>query len=153
MRLRSKMLLGIGAPFIAIFIAMGLFVSWEGSRLIEKGAQREMEALANFHAEELNRMVDEQRGIVEGLTQAWTLKVPSNEEFLAVARDFAKRSEIDSLYLGFPARDFLFSRDGVVPRSRFDATTRGWYKAAAQSDGVHISDLYIDVFRTIKSWL
>ena len=70
MRLRSKMLLGIGAPFIAIFIAMGLFVSWEGSRLIEKGAQREMEALANFHAEELNRMVDEQRGIVEGLTQA-----------------------------------------------------------------------------------
>ena len=150
MRLRSKMLLGIGAPFIAIFIAMGLFVSWEGSRLIEKGAQREMEALANFHAEELNRMVDEQRGIVEGLTQAWTLKVPSNEEFLAVARDFAKRSEIDSLYLGFPARDFLFSRDGVVPRSRFDATTRGWYKAAAQSDGVHISDLYIDSFQNNK---
>ncbi|MGP1367387.1 MAG: methyl-accepting chemotaxis protein, partial [Schwartzia sp. (in: firmicutes)] len=104
MRLRSKMLLGIGAPFIAIFIAMGAFAYWEASQLIAQATQREMEALADYHAEEINRLLDEQRGLVDGLTQAWAMKVPTNEDFLAVARDFAKRPDIDSLYLGFPAR-------------------------------------------------
>ena len=58
MRLRLKMLLGVGTPFIVIFIAMALFVYWHASRIIEQGTQREMEALAKFHAEELNRMVE-----------------------------------------------------------------------------------------------
>lgn len=150
MRLRSKMLLGIGAPFVLIFFAMAVFVYWNASRLIERETQREMAALADFHAEELRCLVDGQRGLVDGLTQAWAMKVPTNEDFLAVARDFAKRQDIDSLYLGFPARDFLFSREGVVPRSRFDATTRSWYKSAVQNDGVQISELYIDAFQNAK---
>ena len=95
-------------------------------------------------------MVDEQRGVVEGLTQAWAGKVPTNEAFLAIAKDFSKREEVDSLYLGFPARDFISSRQGIVPRSSFDATSRGWYKAAAQHDGVQLSEIYVDAFQQVN---
>ena len=150
MRLRSKMLLGIGAPFVLIFLAMAVFVYWDASRLIERATQREMAALADFHAEELRCLVGEQRGLVDGLTQAWVGKVPSNEEFLTIAKEFAKREEVDSLFFGFPARDFISSRQGVVPRSSFDATSRDWYKAGAQHDGVQMSDVYIDMFQQVK---
>lgn len=57
MKLRSKMLLWIGGPFIVIFIAMAAFSYWEASKMIESATQREMEALAEYHAEEINSLV------------------------------------------------------------------------------------------------
>ena len=146
MKLQSKMLLWIGGPFIAIFIAMAAFSYWEASAMIESATQREMRALAEYHAEEINSMVQQQRGILEGLGQAWSTKIPDDNTFLAIARDFANRPDVDSVYMGFPNRDFLFSRDGVIPKAEFDATTRGWYKLAAANDGVQISEVYIDKF-------
>ena len=146
MKLQSKMLLWIGSPFIAIFIAMAAFSYWQASTMIESATQREMKALAEYHAEEINSMVQQQRGILEGLGQAWSTSIPNNDTFLAIARDFEKRPDVDSVYMGFPDRDFLFSREGVIPRTEFDATTRGWYKLAAANDGVQISEVYIDNF-------
>ena len=150
MNLRTKMLVSIGVPLLVIFLSMSVFVYWDASTRIKEGTQREMEASAQFHAEEIHRIVDSKTGLLDGLVQAWSGGFPDNARFLQIAEDFAKRPDIAYLYAGFPDRDFLTNGDGVVPRSEFDATTRDWYKNAAAKDGIQISEVYEDAFTKKK---
>ena len=149
-RLRTKMLFWIGIPIVVIFIAMGLFVYWEASRMLSASIEQEMRAMAQYRAEEIKRMVDGQKEILEGLTQAWSMQTLTSEAFLPVARNFAQRPDIDALFLGYTDGQLVDSREGIVPKTEFDATTRGWYKTAAQQNGVQISDVYEDKFQKIK---
>lgn len=144
------MLVWIGTPVVVIFIAMSLFVYWEASRMIETATQREMQAQAAFYAEEIHRVVDGQKGVLEGATQAWSEQTPTGETFLPVAKEFAERPEIDAFFIGYPDGLFVDSREGIVPKSEFDATTRDWYKSAVQHSGVQISEVYEDKFQKIK---
>ena len=150
MSLRTKMLVWIGTPLVVIFLAMSIFVYWDASNRITDGTRREMEALAKFHAEEINRIVDSKTGLLDGLVQAWTTGFPDNARFIQIAEEFAKRKDIAYLYAGFPDRDFVTNGDGVIPRSEFDATTRGWYKSAAAKDGIQISEVYDDAISNKK---
>ena len=150
MSLRTKMLVWIGTPLVVIFLAMSIFVYWDASNRITEGTRREMEALAQFHAEEINRIVDSKTGLLDGLVQAWTTGFPDNARFIQIAEEFAKRKDIAYLYAGFPDRDFVTNGDGVIPRSEFDATTRGWYKNAAAKDGIQISEVYDDAISNKK---
>lgn len=150
MSLRTKMLVWIGTPLVVIFLAMSIFVYWDASNRITDGMRREMEALAKFHAEEINRIVDSKTGLLDGLVQAWTTGFPDNARFIQIAEEFAKRKDIAYLYAGFPDRDFVTNGDGVIPRSEFDATTRGWYKSAAAKDGIQISEVYDDAISNKK---
>ena len=150
MKLQSKMLLWIGGPFIVIFIAMAAFSYWEASRMIESATQREMKALAEYHAEEINAVVERQRGILEGLGQVWSTALPSDDSFIAAARDFGARADIDGIYLGIPGRDFLYGHERIVPKEEFDPTTRPWYKIALQHDGVQISRVFVNAFHNRK---
>jgi len=143
------MLLWIGGPFIVIFIAMAAFSYWEASKMIESATQREMEALAEYHAEEINSLVQEQCGILEGLGQVWSTELPSNESFISAARDFGARTDIDGIYMGFPDRDFLYGHEKVVPRDEFDATSRPWYRIAKENNGVQISEVFINKFHHV----
>ena len=150
MKLQSKMLLWIGGPFIVIFIAMAAFSYWEASRMIESATQREMKALAEYHAEEINTVVERQRGILEGLGQVWSTALPSDDSFIAAARDFGARADIDGIYLGIPGSDFLYGHERIVPKEEFDPTTRPWYKIALQHDGVQISRVFVNAFHNRK---
>ena len=144
MKLKSKMLLWIGSPLIVIFIAMAAFSYWEASTMIEEATEREMRALSEYHAEEVNRMVEGPRGILEGIGRVWSTNMPTDEEFLNTAADFAKRPDIDSIYMGFPREanhPFLYSEEGIVPLDKFDATSRPWYKLAESKDGVQVNDV------------
>lgn len=150
MKLRTKMLLWIGTPLIVIFLAMAGFSYWEASSMIERATEREMRALSAYHAEEISRMVEEPKGILEGLGQVWSTQLPTDADFITAAADFGNRPDIDGIYLGFPDRDFLYSYEKIVPRSEFDATSRNWYKLAKQNDGVQLSAVYINKFHSKK---
>ena len=150
MKLQSKMLLWIGGSFIAIFIAMAAFSYWEASRMIASATQREMKALAEYHAEEINSLVQEQRGILEGLGQIWSTELPSTDAFTSAAADFNARPDIDGIYLGIPGRDFLYGHERIVPKEEFDPTTRPWYRIAKEHDGVQVSEVFINKFHQKK---
>ena len=150
MKLQSKMLLWIGGPFIAIFIVMAAFSYREASTMIESATQREMRALAEYHAEQINAVVERQRGILEGLGQVWSTELPSTASFISAAADFSARSDIDGIYLGIPGRDFLYGHERIVPKEEFDPTTRPWYKIATQHDGVQISKVFVNAFHNKK---
>ena len=144
MKLKTKMLLWIGTPFVVIFVAMVAFTYWEASTMIEKATEREMRALSEFHAEEVNRMVEGPKGILEGVGRVWSTNMPTDDEFLLTAKDFTSRSDIDSIYMGFPRetnRPFLYSEEGVVPLDEFDATSRPWYKLAEAKEGVQLNEV------------
>ena len=144
MKLKTKMLLWIGAPLIVIFTTMAVFSYWQASDMIEKATEREMRALSKFHAEEVNRMVEGPKGILEGIGRVWSTNIPTDERFLEAAKDFTARPDIDSLYMGFPRetnRPFLYSEEGVVPLDEFDATSRPWYKLAESKDGVQLNEV------------
>ena len=146
MKLKSKMLLWIGTPLIVIFLAMAGFAYWEASAMIEQAIEREMRALSAYHAEEISRMVEEPKGILDGLGQVWTTKLPSDESFIETAANFGARSDIDGIYLASVGHDFLYSNEQIVPQTEFDPTSRGWYQLAKQNTGVQISDVYINKF-------
>ena len=150
MKLKSKMLLWIGTPLIVIFLAMAGFAYWEASAMIEQAIEREMRALSAYHAEEISRMVEEPKGILDGLGQVWTTKLPSDESFIETAANFGARSDIDGIYLASVGHDFLYSNEQIVPQTEFDPTSRGWYQLAKQNTGVQISDVYINKFHNTK---
>ena len=141
MKLRVKLLLYVGIPFCIIFFAVSVFSYWNASTLLKESTEREMMTLAELDAEQVNEMIEAQRGTLGGLTEAWSSGLPSNEAFAPVGKRFMEREGVNTLFIGFPERDFLDSEEGVVPKAEFDATTRDWYKNAAQNDGVQISDI------------
>lgn len=150
MKLKTKMLLWIGAPLIVIFLAMAAFTYWEASSMIEQATEREMRALSAYHAEEISRMVEEPKGILDGLGQVWTTKLPSDKTFIEAAAGFGARTDIDSIYLASVGHDFLYGNEQIVPQAEFDPTSRNWYRLAKQNDGVQISDVYINKFHNTK---
>ncbi|WP_314619878.1 methyl-accepting chemotaxis protein [uncultured Selenomonas sp.] len=150
MKLRSKLLLGVGIPFCLVFLAVSVFSYWNASTLLKEATQREMMVRAQLEAEQIVEIVDAQRYLLEGLTEAWSSGLPSIEAFAPVGKNFMKREGVNTLFIGFPDRDFLDSEEGVVPKSEFDATTREWYQSAAKNDGVQISSVYVDNFTKIK---
>ena len=150
MKLKSKMLLWIGTPLIVIFLAMAGFAYWEASAMIEQAIEREMRALSAYHSEEISRMVEEPKGILDGLGQVWTTKLPSDETFIETAANFGARSDIDGIYLASVGHDFLYGNEQIVPQAEFDPTSRSWYKLAKQNAGVQISDVYINKFHNTK---
>ena len=97
MKLKTKMLLWIGAPLVVIFTAMAVFSYWEASDMIEKATEREMRALSEFHAEEVDRMVEGPKGLLEGIGRVWSTNIPTDERFLETAKDFTSRPDIDSI--------------------------------------------------------
>ena len=150
MKLKTKMLLWIGAPLIVIFLAMAAFTYWEASSMIEQATEREMRALSAYHAEEISRMVEEPKGILDGLGQVWTTKLPSDKTFIEAAANFGARTDIDGIYLASVGHDFLYGNEQIVPQAEFDPTSRNWYRLAKQNDGVQISDVYINKFHNTK---
>ena len=150
MKLKTKMLLWIGAPLIVIFLAMAGFSYWEASSMIERATEREMRALSAYHAEEISRMVEEPKGILDGLGQVWTTKLPSDKTFIEAAANFGARTDIDGIYLASVGHDFLYGNEQIVPQAEFDPTSRNWYRLAKQNDGVQISDVYINKFHNTK---
>ena len=150
MKLKTKMLLWIGAPLIVIFLAMAAFTYWEASSMIEQATEREMRALSAYHAEEISRMVEEPKGILDGLGQVWTTKLPSDKTFIEAAANFGARTDIDGIYLASVGHDFLYGNEQIIPQTEFDPTSRDWYRLAKQNDGVQISDVYINKFHNTK---
>ena len=152
MNLRTKMLCWIGFPIVAIFFAMSSFVYWNASRMIATATEREMMALADYYAEliDLERLVGQQEGILEGLTEAWRTRIPTYQEFLPPAQRLAQQDNMDALYIGYPDGQFVDSREGIVPKGEFDPRTRMWYKLAASKEGVQRSEIYEDHFQHVK---
>ena len=53
MKLRVKLLLGVGIPFCLVFLAVSVFSYWNASTLLKEATQREMMVRAQLEAEQI----------------------------------------------------------------------------------------------------
>ncbi|MGP1471839.1 MAG: methyl-accepting chemotaxis protein [Schwartzia sp. (in: firmicutes)] len=150
MKLKTKLMVSIEVPLLIILVVTSAIVYFDTSDKMIDGMENQMQALAQFHAEEIQRTIENKEGILDGVAEMCVGGFPDNERLFQVTETFAKRADILALYAGFPDRDVVVSGVGVLPRSKVDATTRIWYKNAAAKDGICYSDVYEDALSKEK---
>ena len=131
MKLKPKMLLGIGIPLLIVFIIMGIIIYRMASAGLREATEVGMEQRASRYAEVIDGNISEDAGLLEGM--------PEGERLQAEVDELGRR---DGIY------GFLVARpDGSRATSQeypptWDPRTRDWYKKAAVSDGVVFSEVY-----------
>ena len=139
MKLKPKMLLGIGIPLLIVFIIMGIIIYRMASAGLREATEVGMEQRASRYAEVIDGNISEDAGLLEALSIGWSEGMPEGEQLQAEVDELGRR---DGIY------GFLVARpDGSRATSQeypptWDPRTRDWYKKAAVSDGVVFSDVY-----------
>ena len=139
MKLKPKMLLGIGIPLLIVFIIMGIIIYRMASAGLREATEVGMEQRASRYAEVIDGNISEDAGLLEALSIGWSEGMPEGERLQAEVDELGRR---DGIY------GFLVARpDGSRATSQeypptWDPRTRDWYKKAAVSDGVVFSDVY-----------
>ena len=139
MKLKPKMLLGIGIPLLIVFIIMGIIIYRMASAGLREATEVGMEQRASRYAEVIDGNISEDAGLLEALSIGWSEGMPEGERLQAEVDELGRR---DGIY------GFLVARpDGSRATSQeypptWDPRTRDWYKKAAVSDGVVFSEVY-----------
>ena len=139
MKLKPKMLLGIGIPLLIVFIIMGIIIYRMASAGLREATEVGMEQRASRYAEVIDGNISEDAGLLEALSIGWSEGMPEGEQLQAEVDELGRR---DGIY------GFLVARpDGSRATSQeypptWDPRTRDWYKKAAVSDGVVFSEVY-----------
>ena len=139
MKLKPKMLLGIGIPLLIVFIVMGIVIYRMASAGLREATEVGMEQRASRYAEVIDGNISEDAGLLEALSIGWSEGMPEGEQLQAEVDELGHR---DGIY------GFLVARpDGSRATSQeypptWDPRTRDWYKKAAVSDGVVFSEVY-----------
>ena len=139
MKLKPKMLMGIGIPLIIVFIVMGIIIYRMASAGLREATEVGMEQRASRYAEVIDGNISEDAGLLEALSIGWSEGMPEGERLQAEVDELGRR---DGIY------GFLVARpDGSRATSQeypptWDPRTRDWYKKAAVSDGVVFSEVY-----------
>ena len=139
MKLKPKMLLGIGIPLLVVFIIMGVIIYMMASAGLKAATEVGMEQRASRYAEVIDGNINEDAGLLEALSIGWSEGMPEGEQLQAEVDELGHR---DGIY------GFLVARpDGSRATSQeypptWDPRTRDWYKKAAVSDGVVFSEVY-----------
>ena len=139
MKLKPKMLLGIGIPLLIVFIIMGIIIYRMASAGLREATEVGMEQRASRYAEVIDGNISEDAGLLEALSIGWSEGMPEGEQLQAEVDELGHR---DGIY------GFLVARpDGSRATSQeypptWDPRTRDWYKKAAVSDGVVFSEVY-----------
>ena len=139
MKLKPKMLLGIGIPLLIVFIVMGIIIYRMASAGLREATEVGMEQRASRYAEVIDGNISEDAGLLEALSIGWSEGMPEGEQLQAEVDELGHR---DGIY------GFLVARpDGSRATSQeypptWDPRTRDWYKKAAVSDGVVFSEVY-----------
>ena len=139
MKLKPKMLLGIGIPLLIVFIVMGIIIYRMASAGLREATEVGMEQRASRYAEVIDGNISEDAGLLEALSIGWSEGMPEGEQLQAEVDELGHR---DGIY------GFLVARpDGSRATSQeypptWDPRTRDWYKKAAVSEGVVFSEVY-----------
>ena len=139
MKLKPKMLMGIGIPLIVVFIIMGFTIYMMASAALRDTVQVAMHQRANHYAAKLDGNVREEISMMETVMMDWSEIMPAGDVLQKAIDDIASRHGVTSAFLGRPDGSYTASK---AFGADWDPRTRSWYKAAVSSDGLYISDVY-----------
>ena len=109
MKLKPKMLLGIGVPLLVVFIIMGVIIYKMASAGLKEATEVGMEQRASRYAEVIDGNISEDAGLLEALSIGWSEGLPEGEQLQAEVDELGRR---DGIY------GFLVARPDGVRRAR-----------------------------------
>ena len=139
MNLRAKVMMLVGVPLIFVFLILLGTIYWKASDSIKDVASREMIQMAEVNAANINTALQAKSRQLETVTRLWGTENASYDEMMLGAQEFATKTS--DFFVGFPDQPFIDGAGFDIP-SDFDATSRGWYKEAAESTKVCQSAVY-----------
>ena len=140
MKLKPKMLLGIGIPLVAVFLIVGFAISTMASSALSESKQRSMYEMGEHYANAIDKIVEMNRVAVETATVNWDEAMPEGEALHEALLHMAERPGVVSAYIG---RADGSAATSASFRAGYDPRERPWYKeAAAAPDKTIISKPY-----------
>ena len=139
MNLRAKVMMLVGVPLIFVFLILLGTIYWKASDSIKDVASREMIQMAEVNAANINTALQAKSRQLETVTRLWGTENASYDKMMLGAQEFATKTS--DFFVGFPDQPFIDGAGFDIP-SDFDATSRGWYKEAAESTKVCQSAVY-----------
>ena len=139
MKLKPKMLSGVGVPLLVVFIVMGVIIYMMASAGLKQATEVGMEQRANHYAEVIDGNIREQAALVSALSVSWSAGMPTGADLQAAVDELGRCNGVYGFLVGRPDGSYTTSQE--MPAG-YDPRTRDWYKNAASSDGVVFSDVY-----------
>ena len=128
MKLKPKMLLGIGIPLVAAFLIVGFVISSMASSALSESKQRSMYEMGEHYAQAIDKIVEMNRVAVETAAVNWQEAMPEGEAMQGALSHMAERPGVLSAYVGRP--DGGTATSASFPEG-YDPRVRPWYKEAA----------------------
>ena len=139
MKLKPKMLMGIGIPLLVVFIIMGVIIYRMASAGLKASTEVGMEQRASRYAEVIDGNISEQVALLNALAASWSEVMPANEALQGPVDELGRCNGVYGFLVGRPDGSHVTSQE--YPPT-WDPRTRDWYKSAAASDDVVFSDVY-----------
>ena len=139
MKLKPKMLLSIGVPLIIVFVVMGVIIYWLASDGLRTSRIIAMTESSGHNAAIIDGDLLGKSETLEAIAMSWADNMPEGEALQDAVSHLGGRPGVQMFYIGKPDGSYVTSKP--LPAG-YDPRTRGWYKSAAASDKVEISDAY-----------
>ncbi len=135
----------IGIVVASILLTTVGIITVAGKRTIQEQTQA-LQLNADKYAEEINTWIENEKMLVDGTAKSITAGRTIDTDYVQSVVDAHAegRQEILNLYCGTKDSRFIQSnREAGIPEG-YDPVERGWYKQAAESGTIIVTDPYCD---------
>ena len=100
MKLKGKMLTGIGVPLLIVFVIMGFVINTMATDALSTSKQRSMSELGSRYANAIVTIIESARVAVNTTVMNWTQNLPEGAAMQESVREIAKIDGVDSVVFG-----------------------------------------------------
>ena len=140
MKLRPKLMIGIGIPLFLAFLILGLIIRTIAISSIETSTAAIMRETASRCEMALDDFIRERKAMLRTVGYAWNNELPEQAELNETIHAVANYKGISAFLLAYPNG---VMRSNIPPPPDFDARTRPWFKGAVASNDVFMSAPYM----------
>ena len=139
MKLRPKLMMGIGVPLLLAFLVLGLVIRAIAINSIETSTATIMRETATRCEMALDDFIEQRVATLDSVGIAWNNKAPSAEDMNAACQAISKADHASVLLYSDP-KGVMTTKDGIA--EGFDASSRPWFKGAVATGKVFMTDPY-----------
>ena len=139
MKLRPKLMIGIGVPLLLAFLVLGLVIRAIAINSIETSTATIMRETATRCEMALDDFIGQRAAVLDSVGIAWNNKAPASEDMNAVCQAITKADSASVLLYSDP-KGVMTTKDGIA--EGFDASTRPWFKGAVATGKIFMTEPY-----------
>ncbi len=132
MKLKGKMLTGIGVPLFIVFVVMGFVINTMATDALSASKQRSMMELASRYANAIVTIVESARVAVNTTAMNWEERLPEGTGMQVAVQEMGRLNGVDNAIFGNADGSYVATD---TFGAGYDPRTRAWYKDAAAQPG------------------